>query len=182
MTATSRGNLLLVHDGQWREIVCATEDEAAQRVAVIAEARSWIGCLYRHRGRVKQGPGEQGGVDCATLLAEVYHRAGVVPYVALEDYSPQWFLNAKEEKYLSYILPRAHEVAAPKPGDVALCRFGLSFAHGGIVVDPGWPLIVHAVMAARRVVCDRGDGGHFGKYRPRFFSAWDDTGAAVLPP
>jgi cell wall-associated NlpC family hydrolase len=163
---------LMVHDGAWRAIACASEAEAAQRAAVIREARSWLGCLYRHKGRVKAGPNEKGAVDCATLLAEVYHRAGVVPFVALEDYSPQWFLHANEEKYLSYVLPRAREVSEPKPGDVALCKFGRSFAHGAIIVDPGWPAIIHAFKASGQVTLDRGDGGRLGDKPPRFFSAW----------
>ena len=45
----------------------------SQRAEVVRVARSFIGTPYHHMGRVKGA-----GVDCATLLAEVYYEAGVL--------------------------------------------------------------------------------------------------------
>jgi cell wall-associated NlpC family hydrolase len=110
----------------------------SERQAVVAEARSWLRTPYHHMGRVKGG-----GVDCATLLAEVYARAGVAPALEIPFYPPDWHLHRNAERYLEFILGHAQEIAGlPAPGDVALWRFGKCFSHGGIVVD--WPLIIHA--------------------------------------
>jgi hypothetical protein len=53
-----------------------------------------------------------------------------------------------------------------------LYRVGRLFAHGGIVVDPGWPNIVHAWAAARAVIADRGDQGQLARRPRKFFSRW----------
>ena len=113
-------------------------DIDAQRAAVVAEARTWLRTPYHHMGRVKGG-----GVDCATLLAEVYARAGVVPALAIPFYPPDWHLHRNAERYLDFILSRACEIDdLPAPGDVAMWRFGKCFSHGAIVID--WPLVIHA--------------------------------------
>lgn len=130
------------------------QDIEAERRAVVDEARSWLRTPYHHMGRVKGA-----GVDCATLLAEVYARAGVLPSFDLPFYPPDWHLHRDTERYLDVVLAHAVEffsasddgcvqepgvsrAALPKPGDVALWRFGRCFSHGAIVVD--WPMIIHA--------------------------------------
>lgn len=144
-------------------------NEAAARTAVIAEAMSWIRTPYHHMGRIK---GPQGGVDCATLLAEVYARAGIVAPVPIGQYPPDWHLHRDDERYLSLVLPHAVEIEEPLPGDVALWKFGRAFAHGAIVVEPGWPAIIHAYKAARFVILDRGDGAFTADREVRFYSPW----------
>lgn len=109
-------------------------DEAAERAAVVAEARSWIGTPYRHMGRAK---GPSGGVDCAQLVWAVFHRCGLTPFMALEPYPPDFMLHQGLERYMRIVLERAHEVSAPAPGDVALYRVGRLYAHGAIVDAPG---------------------------------------------
>lgn len=128
-------------------------DVTAERASVVAEARSWLRTPYHHMGRVKGA-----GVDCATLLAEVYARAGVIPALDVPFYPPDWHLHRDAERYLGFVLVHAIEIfprmdrvsrdtsRAPsceaKPGDVALWRFGRCFSHGAIVID--WPLVIHA--------------------------------------
>jgi len=113
-------------------------DIAAERRAVVAEARSWLSTPYHHMGRVKGA-----GVDCATLLAEVYARAGLIPPLAIPFYPPDWHLHRDAERYLDFVLAEAREIAGPpEPGDIALWRFGRCFSHGAIAVD--WPLVIHA--------------------------------------
>ncbi|HEY3919460.1 MAG TPA: hypothetical protein VGL83_16850 [Stellaceae bacterium] len=86
--------------------------EASERAAVIAEARAWLGTPYHHMGRVKGA-----GVDCATLLAEVYARAGVIPPVAIPYYPPDWHLHRDAERYLGFVLEHAQEIRGGAQAD-----------------------------------------------------------------
>jgi cell wall-associated NlpC family hydrolase len=113
-------------------------DIDTERAAVVAEARAWLRTPYHHMGRVKGA-----GVDCATLLAEVFARAGVIEPVAIPFYPPDWHLHRDAERYLGFVLDHAREIAGdPLPADIALWRFGRCFSHGAIVID--WPVVIHA--------------------------------------
>lgn len=143
-----------------------TETEA--RGAVVAEAMSWLRTPYHPEARLKGV-----GVDCATLLAEVYERAGVLPRIEIEHYPPDWHLHKRAERYLNTVLRYARPIAGPPlPGDVALGRFGQAFAHGAIVVEPGWPAILHASMEDRMVCLAEGAGGRLASAAVRFFTLW----------
>ena len=151
--------------------------EAEQRAAVIAEAVSWLRTPYHHAARVKGH-----GVDCAMLLAEVYERAGVLDHVAVQHYPRDWHLHRKDERFVSYILPRAVEIAGPPmPGDVVTYQIGLGFAHAAIVNEPGWPASIHSDMDARCVTLGDGTEGRHawrndGKRRAvRFFTLWPEA-------
>ncbi len=154
--------------------------EAEQRTAVVAEARSFIGTRYHHMGRIKVARDPHGaitdcgGVDCATLLAEVFARAGAILPVRIAHYPPDWHLHRGAERYLSQLESVAHPVeeAAVRPGDIVLYRYGRAWSHGAIVVDPGWPAIVHAFWTTGCVHPDRGDGGELADRPRRFFSVW----------
>lgn len=114
------------------------EPAGCVRAALVAEAQSWLGTPFHHQGRVKGG-----GVDCAMLLAEVYHRCGLVPSIDPGYYPPDWHLHRDAERYLEKLLPYARELAGPPlPGDVAVFRFGRTFSHGAIVIE--WPRLIHA--------------------------------------
>jgi cell wall-associated NlpC family hydrolase len=73
---------------------------------VLKEARSWLGTPYHHMGRVKGV-----GCDCLTLLAAVYHAAGVVPEIEIPHYPPDWHLHRSAEPYLEGLLAYAREIA-----------------------------------------------------------------------
>lgn len=148
---------------------CHLSSEAAQRAAVCAEARSWCGTPYHHAARVK---GRSGGVDCAQLVWAVFFNCGLTPFLPLENYSRDWFLHRSAEQYLGIVLDRAHEVAEPKPGDVVLFKIGHCFAHGGIIVEPGWPVIVHAYSQAARVLVDDASRGQLSRRQRKFFTRW----------
>lgn len=148
--------------------------ESEQRAAVIAEAMTWLRTPYHHMGRIK---GRTGGVDCAMLLAEVYHRAGIVPRIEVQHYSRDWHLHRRDERFISYILPHATEIAgAPQPGDAVTFHVGHGFAHAGIVID--WPRIIHSDMEARCVTIADGTQGRHAFERDgtpratRFFTLW----------
>jgi cell wall-associated NlpC family hydrolase len=150
-------------------------DIEAERRAVVDEARSWLRTPYHHMGRAKGA-----GVDCATLLAEVYAGAGVLPAFDVPFYPPDWHLHREAERYLDFVLAHAVEIQHssqalsldgggkgegeardPRPGDVALWRFGRCFSHGAIVID--WPLVVHA-YAGRGCVLEDAQKAHWLAY------------------
>jgi NlpC/P60 family putative phage cell wall peptidase len=109
------------------------------RCAVIASAETWLGTPYHHAARLKGV-----GCDCLTLLAEVYHAAGIIPLIEIPYYPPDWHLHRGVERYIDGMRDYAHEIvgAQPAPGDVALFRFGRCFSHGAIVTE--WPRLIHA--------------------------------------
>ncbi len=144
-----------------------TPAERHERHAVVAEARSWIGTPYHHEAHVKGA-----GVDCAQFIYRVFRNCGLIPEVEIPHYPPDWQLHRGAERFLSLVLPHAHAVASPLPGDVVIYRYGRCFAHGGIVVLPGWPTVVHAYKDAGRVLQSEGDGGELGARERRFFSHW----------
>lgn len=148
--------------------------EKFERVAVVAEARSWISTPYHHQAKIKGA-----GVDCATLLACVFENVGLVSPVEIPNYSPQWFMHQEAELYMERVLQHAKETTTPLPGDVALWKIGRCFAHGAIIVDPGWPCIIHAFKAAGFVLEAKGTDAslmtHFKSGLPRevrFFTRW----------
>jgi cell wall-associated NlpC family hydrolase len=141
--------------------------EQGQRAAVIAQARAWLGTPYHHAGRVRGA-----GADCATLPAEVYAAAGMIPPLTLEHYPPDWHLHRSAERYLAHVLAHAREVSAPSgPGDFVLYRWGRAFAHGAIIV--AWPEIIHAVIQVG-VILDRGDDGRLKGRERKFFTLWPE--------
>ena len=126
-------------------------DEIAQRAAVVAAARSWIGTPYHHAADVK---GRDGGVDCAMLIVRVYCDLGLVEPFDPRPYTRDWMLHRDEERYLGFLLARARLVKGPAAGDVVLFKIGRCYAHGGIVTRPEPLTIVHAHAPARVVTED----------------------------
>jgi cell wall-associated NlpC family hydrolase len=146
--------------------------EAEQREHVEKIARSWLGTPYHNHARVKGC-----GVDCAQLLVAVYAEAGIIEPFDTGYYAPLFFLHSAEERFLDIVLRYAHEIdeAAARPGDVVLYKMGLCYAHGGIIVTPGWPdAIVHAAADFRTVALDCGTNGWLARAlrKPRFFTVW----------
>lgn len=147
--------------------------EAEARAAIVAEARSWIGTPYHHHAAIKGV-----GTDCAMILNAVYSSVGLIPPVSIPEYSPQWFMHQSAELYMDQVLARAKETDAPLPGDVALWKVGRCFAHGAIVVDPGWPAIIHAYKPAGIVLEANGTDAALAQHKSgkarevRFFTLW----------
>jgi NlpC/P60 family putative phage cell wall peptidase len=137
-------NLVRPADGPRPEFILGPAEGRTRgsgtREGVVAEAISWIGTPFHHAARVKGA-----GVDCLMLLAEVYERAGVMAHVEPPFYVADWHLHQNAERYLEGLLAYAREVREPRPGDVALFRFGRTFSHGAIVV--AWPRLIHAYWA-----------------------------------
>lgn len=158
-----------------------------ERAAVVREALSWVGTAFHHRGRIKarrDASGrilDKGGVDCAQSVYLIYRAACPARVPEIEtadlDYGFQWNLSkeaASAERYLSAVQSHAREIepGALLPGDLALFRWGLAYAHGAIVMLPGWPAIAHANAAAGGFMLDRGDLGRLHRRPVKFFTLW----------
>jgi NlpC/P60 family putative phage cell wall peptidase len=122
-------------------------DEAAARARIVAAAREWRGTPYHHMADVKGV-----GCDCAMLLVRVFCDLGLVDPFDPRPYVKDWHLHRGEERYLAFLMARAHEAPAPLPGDVILFKYGRCFSHGGIVTQAEPLTIVHAFYPARMVI------------------------------
>jgi cell wall-associated NlpC family hydrolase len=119
--------------------------ESAQRAAVVAEAKTWLGTPFRDQSDVKGA-----GVDCAMLLLRSFVDTGMVPALDPRPYAPQWHLHRSEERFLGIIGRLGAEVRRkPIPGDVIVYRFGRCFSHGALVIDPKH--VLHAWYLEGRV-------------------------------
>lgn len=138
--------------------------EIEQRQRVVEEARSWLCTPYHHQGRVKGA-----GVDCLMLLCEVYHAAGMVPYIDPRPYPHDWHLHRSDERYLKGLLQYARPVERPNAGDVAIFRFGRCYSHGAIMI--GETALIHSYLGLGVELGDLNESPLAG--RPsKFFSLW----------
>lgn len=142
--------------------------ELEQREAVCAEAASWLRTPYHHAARIKGV-----GVDCAMLLAEVYHRAGVLPEIKPDPYPPDWHLHRDRDRFLEWVRKYGVQTSSPHPGDMALYRFGRASSHGAIVM--AWPRMIHAVMGLG-VLDDLGDSPQWAERFVGFWTIWPGGG------
>jgi cell wall-associated NlpC family hydrolase len=132
------------------------------RLAVISEARSWVGTPYHKNGRTKKV-----GADCATLIFCVYCNTGLISSEeggifsdpSIVPRSHDWWQHTSEEKYMLRVLRHALKavegISYPSlkalPGNIALVkpwnRDGTTerklFNHAGIVVK--WPIVIHSI-------------------------------------
>jgi cell wall-associated NlpC family hydrolase len=158
------------------------EKEAALRDAVIAEAMKWNGARY-----VQQGDHRYDAIDCAMLLVRCWVDAGVFQPFDPRPYPPNWHLNRQAtERYLEWMQSLAHEVAAPRPGDVVLWRMGWCFSHGGIIVNRH-DHVMHALAEHRKCTMTDLDEAFLrwdrGKSRPRrFFDVFAPLRGLTVPP
>ena len=100
------------------------------RERIIAEAKTWLGTPFHCGSRVKGV-----GVDCAQLLAAVYHEVGLIPEIPLFYYPCQWFIHHDEERLLNEVAKYAKAIEAPQKGDIAIWKYARCYSHAGIVVD-----------------------------------------------
>jgi cell wall-associated NlpC family hydrolase len=118
---------------------------ADQRIAVIAEAKTWLRTPFHFSACVKGA-----GVACGPLLIAVYRSVGIAIDPNVGHFPPDWHMHTTEERYLDIVKSYAHPVEKPEPGDIVMFRLfkNRPCCHGGIVIE--WPLIIHA--ADRRSV------------------------------
>lgn len=137
------------------------------REDVVQAALAWLGTPYHHQGKIKGA-----GVDCAQLLVAVFHEAGMLPDIDVGYYPHDWHMHRSDEKYLGWVEKYAHRVDTPKPGDVALFKFGRCISHGAIVIE--WPRVIHAYIRQGCVLADANDGELDGRL-DSFWSLWSDA-------
>jgi NlpC/P60 family putative phage cell wall peptidase len=106
---------------------------------VVAEARSWIGTPYHHLAAVKGV-----GVDCAMLTWSVFNALDLFEVPDPRPYPHEWHLHRSEERFLLSFETWAHRVEAPRPGDIALFRYGRTVSHSGILTST--TTMVHAYI------------------------------------
>lgn len=147
--------------------------EAEERARVAALARGWIGLRYYHGQRLRGVGG-----DC-TFFVCVYEDAGLIPTTEIPSYSPQAHLHSEAAVYEGIIRRYGLPVEVSGIGDIVLYRFGRTYSHGGVIIDPGrWaggetpPLIVHGDMEAQAILLAEGDGGRLADAPRRFFTLW----------
>jgi cell wall-associated NlpC family hydrolase len=130
--------------------------ERAQRERLIAVARTWLATPFHDCAAIKGA-----GVDCGMFIKASFEEAGLITDVDLGDYSPQWYLHRNDELYLSAIGNRMIEIneADAIAGDIVLYKFGRCFSHGGIIIVPGWPKIIHAYRQIGCVTISDGSQG-----------------------
>jgi len=141
----------------------------AQRKEVVRIAMEWERTPYVHQGRIKGKC-----ADC-TFFAKVFEEAGLIKPVDIPPYGPQAHLNRQAAAYLPLVLQHAAreiDVAEALPGDVVMYLLGRTWSHGAVIIEPGWPSIIHADIGARYVIRARGDAGPFSAAPRRFFSFW----------
>lgn len=133
--------------------------EADKRAAVQAAALGWLGTPFHDNACVKGA-----GVDCAMLIKSSFEEAGVITPADVAQYSAQWALHQNDQLFLAEVLKHAIEIdeSSAKPGDIVLYKFGRCLSHGAIVIEPGWPQIVHAFKQEYLVTTGRGDAGILG--------------------
>lgn len=134
------------------------------RERVIAEAFTWLRTPYHHQGRIKGV-----GVDCATLLCEVYEAAGVIPHVDPTPYPADWHLHRDAERYLGWLSQYGREVDEARPGDVIVWKFGRCFSHAAILCDDN--LIIHSYIGLG-VNLERRDASVFTGRDVKYFTLW----------
>ena len=136
-----------------------------KRALVVNIAKTWLGTPYHTGGRVKNA-----GVDCLTLLAEVYSEAAIIVRPEIPYYPNDWHLHRSSERYLEGLLQYAHEVETPLAGDIAMWKFGRCFSHGAIVVE--YPVIIHAYTGRECTLEDCLKAAWLGNREVRFFSVF----------
>lgn len=152
-------------DGGYSTEQLWTLQEQSGRSRVVEEAKTWIGTPYHHAASVKGA-----GVDCGTLLIEVYSDAGIIERFKPRKYSRQFHLHRDEEWYKQYVETWATPVEDPKPGDLVLFKVGRLYAHGAIILD--WPLVIHAMAREEFVIQDDISKSWLSKADKIFYNPW----------
>lgn len=128
----------------------------AERLALITEARSYLGVRFRHQGRSRQG------VDCAGLIAVCLIALGREP-ADVEAYGREP-LNQGLRAMLVENFGEPIAKAEMQPGDVALMRFRGEPSHVGLVTDYPYDglAMIHAFAQVKKVVEHRLDSEWLG--------------------
>lgn len=135
------------------------------RREIVAEARSWLGTRFAHRGHHKGI-----GADCIGLIYGVATRLDLNNGVVLPPY------DRTPSKGLMFRMCEQHLVkrVGLEPGSIALLRFEFEPTHLAIFGDhPHYGLsLIHSFAKARKVV----EHGFDDVWRGRLIAAYDYPG------
>lgn len=124
-----------------------------QRMALVAEAESWLRTPHHHQGRRKgaydlPNPEDRGGVDCLMFVAESFANCGFIDRLPDIEYAQDEHLHRGDEVVLEWMERYSHPINRQQllPADIIIYKYGRRFSHGAIALPPGWPRIIHAVQ------------------------------------
>lgn len=132
---------------------------------VVAEARRWLGTLWRHQARLRGV-----GVDCGGLVVCVAQALGL----PVEDHPPGYARLPDGVSLRACVERQCTRIATLEPGAVLLMRWADAPQHLAIVstLSEGFGMI-HAWAGIRRVV----EHGLTAEWRERVVG--DDTGPLI---
>lgn len=110
------------------------------RSKVVAEAMTWKGTPFHHKGR-KKGI----GCDCGGFIYETFKQSVGLPHESFPShYAEDWGLHKENnEIYLAFLKPYVIPVRGKlQPGDLIMFKMGRNFSHGTLYI--GNDQVVHA--------------------------------------
>jgi NlpC/P60 family putative phage cell wall peptidase len=121
---------------EWAVKMVSGTDRWLDRVAIVAEARSWLGTPYRHQASLKGA-----GCDCFGLVRGVWRAFHGAEPEPVPPYSRDWGSVTGKEALMDTARRHLVEVDPAKmgPGDVVVFRMrrGTVAKHAGIVTEAG---------------------------------------------
>jgi cell wall-associated NlpC family hydrolase len=138
-----------------------TEQEHRQKVVDIA--KSYLKTPFHMGGRIKGV-----GVDCVTMLLNVFEEAELLPHIELPNFKIDFHLHRSTEFYLEGVMKYCHkiELLEVQPGDILLFKTGRIVSHGALVVD--FPKLIHVINSHGCTYVDFNEIS----LKNRFNSAW----------
>jgi cell wall-associated NlpC family hydrolase len=103
----------------------------AERTALCAEARTWLGTPYLHKAKIKGA-----GVDCGGFIHALFSPYAELPPMP-DNYPPDWAAHNDAERYLDFIMPFVREVPIVRPAGFTLFHLGQAYSHAALMLDDG---------------------------------------------
>lgn len=107
---------------------------------ILDHVLTWLSNPYIQQDRIKGD-----GVDCGSVICEIYDKIELIDHLAPRPYLPDWNMHEMGERYLEHIRSVCFEMEGPTElVDIVLYKFGKCVSHGIIVVE--WPTIIHSYI------------------------------------
>ncbi len=141
-------------------------EEAEERADVISEAMTWLRTPHAH-GQCAKGA----GVDCGRFLLAVFEACELIEPIEPGEYPYDYHLHKNEERYLPLVERAAHRIEGePRPGDIALFKFGRCISHGAIMLEA--PDFIHAHVQQGVVLDSLEHNPYFSSRLAGYWSIW----------
>jgi len=148
---------------------------SSKRLAVLDEALEWIDTPYQHQAMVK---GEDGGVDCAMLIAGVALNTGLVSREGMSlvpNYPAEWHLH-NNYPLLTPLLESfgctKKSVERMHVGDILVFKLGNTESHLAILYHDNYMIHAYGGRSVNRVTMN----GLTGKWLRRLTSVYKFPG------